>query len=391
MTCFCPAILARVVRRSGVPVLLRSSYSTSELNRWQRRCDRLTQLQRKISFPPLETIVVNGETIKLPLPAVEPVCSPNQEELEYLVGFFDGDGCVTMNKQTGHFQLSISQSVDSVQVLLHFRTMLGGGVYKKGRATGCQKATVQWSIKGTKMRQAAMSLSRLPSMKQAQLLIAGRGKVALNDRALMERTLRSFKQKHHVPRPLPRCSWPYFAGFFDAEGCVSVGANHGLRLQLEQVNPGVLVQLQSFLYRNQLQSWSLNHYARRSALTCWNLDERKKSLERLLASGLLVKRQQAELAVSLTASNHLRTRDAISALNGWQNCYQRLDREGARRAAEIKRARERIRWRMGSGQEHGALQRQLDELRSEHVLQNLIARCSLLRKNMRRALREGGK
>ena len=68
--------------------------TATNLDRWQRRCDRLTQLQRKIRFPPLQTLTVNGRVYQLPLSTAEPVRLPSQEELEYLAGFFDGDGCV---------------------------------------------------------------------------------------------------------------------------------------------------------------------------------------------------------------------------------------------------------------------------------------------------------
>ena len=44
---------------------------------------------------------MNGEDLKLPFPAVEPVQSLNQDELECLVGFFDGDGCASGAKETG--------------------------------------------------------------------------------------------------------------------------------------------------------------------------------------------------------------------------------------------------------------------------------------------------
>ena len=108
------------------PILLCFSTFGTDLDRWQRRCDRLTQLQRRIRFPRLETIIVDGKDIKLPLPAVEPGRSPNQEELEYLVGFFDGDGCVSMKTDTGAVQLVISQNIDSAEVLLLFRSFLGG-------------------------------------------------------------------------------------------------------------------------------------------------------------------------------------------------------------------------------------------------------------------------
>ena len=376
-------------RKTGSGWLLRSC-ATVELGRWQRRCDRLTQLQRRIRFPPLKTITVNGEDIKLPLPSVGSVLSPTQEEIEYLVGFFDGDGCVTMQNESGQVSLKVSQSIDYSAVLLLFRSMLGGGIYAHQRAKGCSKATVQWIVSGSRGKQAAAVLSSISSMKHAQLEIAMGGSVALNDRALVEQKLKTFKQKQHVPSPLPSCSWPYFAGFFDAEGSIGLQMGNSLQLQLEQVNPIVLLQLQSFLHEKQLQSWSLYHYANSSALVCSNLGECKQTLELLLANGLLVKRRRAGLVLGLTAENSLWTRDAVFALTGWQKRYERLDAAGVVRARQIARVRDRLRYRVGSRQEYGALQRQLDELRSEHALQKLISRRNLLRKDVRQALREGG-
>ena len=376
------------VRRRCVPFSLRRYFTTTDLDRWQRRCDRLAQLQRSIRFPPLQTLTVHGETYELPLVAAEPFRTPSQEELEYLVGFFDGDGCVSMVKSTGQVRLAVGQTIESAEVLLHFRSLLGSGVYAMTTATGSRKATVQWSVSGTKMQEAAAALSSIPSMKQAQLEIAMRGRVGLDDRNSVEQKLKIFKRKQHVPGQLPNCSWPYLAGFFDAEGSIVVKVNFGMRLTLEQVNPRALIQLQSFLHRNQLQGWSLYHYARSSVLGCWELGECKGFLERLLAHGLLVKRKQAELALTLSAENHLEIRDAISALNGWQKRYQRLDREGIARTTEIRRLQIRLRSRVGL--EYAFLQCQLDDLRSVNALQKLISRSTLLRNDMRQALREGG-
>ena len=68
--------------------------TAAEWNRWQRRCHRLTKLQQRITFPELKSIGVKGVAHSLPLKAVgPPERNPTQEELEYLVGFFDGDGC----------------------------------------------------------------------------------------------------------------------------------------------------------------------------------------------------------------------------------------------------------------------------------------------------------
>ena len=108
-------------------------------------------------------------------------------------------------------------------------------------------------------------------------------------------------------------------------------------------------RLQHFLHQSQLHSLGLYHSAHSSGLLCSSLAGPKKSLERLLANGLRVRRQQAELALSLSADNHLQIRDAISALNGWQTLFQRLDKEGVARSTEIQRLQARLCYRVASG------------------------------------------
>ena len=384
-------LFGNACRRLETHLLLRyfSSFGT-DLDRWQRRCDRLTQLQRRIRFRPLETLTVSGKTYELPLASVEPLRSPSQEELEYLVGFFDGDGCVSLTREAGQLQLQISQNVDSVGVLLHFRSLLGGSVGRQSVSTGSKKAKVQWRVYGSKMSAAAQTLSRVPSMKQAQLLLAKQGYIAKDDRARVGECLQMFKQRQHVPDRWSECSWPYFAGFFDAEGSISVRPScAGLQLKLDQVNPCMPRELLRFLHENHLSRWSLYEYASHSSLVCQSTEDCKQTLKLLLANGLLVKPKQAELALSLTAENHLQIRDAISSLSGLQGRYQRLDSAGVARAQEIQRLQRRL-YRL-TGPEHASLLSHLDHLRAEHNLQNLISRCDLLRKDMRRSLRQGGR
>ena len=143
---FFSALFGNVGRFRTRPNLQNFSTLATDLHRWQRRCDRLTQLQRRIRFPPVDTITVKGADVRLPLSAAEPLRPPSQEELEYLVGFFDGDGCVSMNKTTGKVQLSIGQSVDSAEVLLHFRSLLGGSVSRHSVGTGSKMAAVVWQV-----------------------------------------------------------------------------------------------------------------------------------------------------------------------------------------------------------------------------------------------------
>ena len=251
---------------------------------------------------------------------------------------------------------------------------------------------MSWSVCGAKMTDAAATLSKVPSMKQAQLLIAARAsKIAKGDRARVGKELKMLKQPQHQPDQSARCLWRYFAGFFDAEGSILVRSHCvGLQLEVRQVNPSMLVDLLHFLHDNQLRTWSLHDKTSSSALICTYLQDCKQTLELLLSNGLLVKRQQAELALSLTAANHLQIRDAISSLNGLQGRYQRLDADGIARAAEIRKLRGRLRHRASLGLECASMQCQLEELCSRHAMKNIIARCKLLRNDMRQALRKGG-
>ena len=382
------AAVSANVQRHAVCSLLRRCIST-QLERWQRRCDRLTQLQRKIRFPRPEVFNVDGQTYELPLPPVKQVRSPSQEELEYLAGFFDGDGCVTMTQRTGQLFLQIGQNIDSSEVLLHFRSLLGGSVRYQSASTGSNKAMLQWRLGGSKMSHAAATLSRVPSMKQAQLFIAAKGTVAGTERAQVQQKLKELKQKQHVRDGWAGSLWAYFAGFFDAEGAILVVPTYpSLRLEVQQVNPCVLAHLLPFLHQNKLKAWRLYHKHSISTLACSNLQDCKRTLELLLKNGLLVKRKQAELALTLTVENHLQVRDAISSLKGWQGRYRRLDSQGIARAREICTLRDKL--RCMSGADHALLQSQLEQLCADHALQKLITHCNLVRKDMRQSLRQGG-
>ena len=205
----------------------------------------------------------------------------------------------------------------------------------------------------------------------------------------MARDLQVFKQRQHVPDQMAECSWSYFAGFFDAEGSVCVRPSHpGLRLVARQVNPFVLERLLHFLHENGLRAWTLYYWRSCPALVCGSLPESKQTLEQLLANGLLVKRKQAELALTLSAQNYLEIREAISSLNGLQGRYQRLDTDGIGRARAIQRMQGRLRYISGPGR--ATMLSQLRALQAEHNLQKLILRCHLLRQDMRQSLRQGG-
>ena len=361
--------------------------ATADLTKWQRRCARLTRLQQRISYPPMKSITVEDETHKLPLKTVGPPKEqPTQEGLEYLVGFFDGDGCVSMGTQDGRIALSVNQSVDSVKILLRFRACLGGGIGVERQRTGTKKACLYWRVSGPKMRHAAALMGQVPSMKQAQLLIGARTIAKTRHAEFLER-LAQMKQSEYCPRKL-KCTWAYFAGFFDAEGSISVDPFGHIRLQLGQVNPFVLKQLSSFLHQRGLERWQLSEQKRCWRLCCTNKATSIKTLECLLKNGLLVKKKHAKLVLTISSDNRRHLREALMVLNGWQKRYARLDEEGVERANQIRALQGRS-YRTSCPEKRELLRAAIRDLQAEHVFQKLVSKCYLLRKDIRNSLSEG--
>ena len=328
-------------------------------------------------------------THDLPMRSVgPPERRPTREELEYLVGFFDGDGCVSMDSRTGSLLLQMSQNIDSAHVLLHYRELLGGGISRHRIGTGKTKAALQWHVSGSKMRHVAALLGQIPSMKQAQLKIAAGGKIAGPRRERIGEQLFQLKQKDHIAKKL-KCTWAYFAGFFDAEGSVSVTPLiAGLKLDVAQVNPFVLERLLGFLHDSRLDRWWLRHGEKCAQLVSTDLATSKQTLKHLLDHGLLLKKKQAQVALSLNTANHQQVREAVMNLNGWQKKYNRLDEEGLSRAKEIKALQIKSS-RSTCLKEQELLQDTIQVLREEHVFQKLVSKCHLMRKDIRKMLSEG--
>ena len=343
MFCQLGCVAIHVDRRLHPQWWQRCFATASEWKRWQRCCDRLTQLQQKVQFPQLKSFTVEGVTHTLPLQSVgPPKQEPTQEELEYLVGFFDGDGCVTMTSGSGRISLSVNQSIDAAQVLLLFRDKLGGGVSRHKNGTGLQKACLNWQVYSSTMQRAALLLSRMPSMKQRELQIAAGDPPEKADRSKVAEQLKFFKQKDYSPTNL-NITWPQFAGFFDAEGSVSVHPFCvNLHLAIKQANPFILNHCLAFLQNHGLQKWAVYESRNGSQLSCRDLPTAKRTLELLLSNGLLLKKMQARLALSLNHCNHQQVRKDVMNLNGWQNRCTRLDEEGALLAKRINALRKKI-------------------------------------------------
>ena len=372
------------------PSLLRRNLGSETLPSLQRRSERLHDLLRRMRRGRVESFWSGGRTYQLPLSSTTEIRrQASQDEIEYLNGFFDGDGCVSMDKRTGHLCLQISQSIHQASILLRFRDMIGGGVYRERDATGVASASLRWQARGCAVTFAATALSTSPSMKQAQLQIAAQGPVCTMRRTEVHRKLKALKHASFRPAAWLPCSWSYFAGFFDAEGSIVVHPfQTSLALSIVQINPYILHCLAVFLHDQGMDHWIVRKHCKSSSLRCTHLVTAKASLQLLLDHGLAVKESQARIALELANTNRSEVRRRLFAMNGNQKRYNRLDNAGADRAKMIKRLQTTLRSAAGR-QDRVQVETHIQVLQNQHAVHKLASKCQELRNQARTLLREG--
>ena len=198
-----------------------SSTATSStqlsLQQLQRRFDRLRQLQRRIRQPPAHSFEAYGRTYLLPLAARGTrLRKVPLHSLEYLAGFFNGDGCAYSAGSGQRVRLEIEQSIANVKVLLLFRSVFGGGIYSGRDTAGLQRSLIRWRTAGEGAKHAAALLGTVPCCKQPQLKIVSSWPRAMSEMQHAAARLKLLKQ---TPPSTSACvSWTFLAGFFDAEG-----------------------------------------------------------------------------------------------------------------------------------------------------------------------------
>ena len=392
LACLCVYfVLASIYTWISLPTCFLATASL-EFSELQRERGRLRSLLRRIKLPPIDSITVDGVTYGLPLKAIPPPeQKPTREELEYFCGFFDGDGCVTMVAARGCFRLQVHQSISNVHILLRFRSVFGGGVYASGQRTGFSQTNLNWQVTGKSASLAAGLMATVPSMKQSQLKVAASGTVEAVHRSKVKAKLKTIKQKNYTPAS-PAVTWPYFAGFFDAEGCVRVRAcADTLEVEIVQVNAAVLESLLLFLQDHGLDRWKLQHNSKAFRLQCGHQQTCRLTLKHLLQNGLRGKRQRAKIALELTPANHQKIREELFSLTGRQARYTRLDEAGCLRAREINNLKRQMRWhRSRCAEKRKQLEAEIVRLREEHACARLASECQALETDIDMMLANGG-
>ena len=355
-------------------VSLRRMLSLEQLT---RRFDRLRELQRALIVPESRDFVSCGRKYALPLTAktAQPCNRIPARVLQYLAGFFDGDGCVFSRK--GRCHLSVGQARSSSEVLLLFRNMFGGGIYSKGTSVGMQQSCLQWALYGDSARHAASALCQSSTSKQDQLLAAAKG---MHGNCLKAVAALSKLE----PEASAACtSWSYMAGFFDAEGSIKVVYPAAVSLQISQKDVFVLYGIQAFLRAEGFSS-SIYKDRRWHKLAVCRTAEAKHVLERLLLGGLRAKRKAARICLELMVGNFHKIRSQLLDCVGYQSRYTRSSTAGVERAYKIKKCQASLRNKYGSQSTAPEdLKQQLKEMRDSHAMQSIREKLTLLRADIR--------
>ena len=337
--------------RRGLGRLVGMDTSLDALDALKKTNRQLQAQLSSIDWPPLTSFKLNDEVYTLPLTSgyegtEADWIQPTQPELEYLAGFFDGDGCV----RGGGCVLTVGQSVDGVAVLMRLRGAFGGSIYRMRDGQGLQKPVLAWNVCGSKARRTASLLAPHSVVKRKQLeIVAHRHRAHANGTDCFIKLSQLKRTESGVPGP---CSWAYLAGFFDAEGCITQQRTMAsLSLRIAQKHAMVLECLRIFVAREMGIAAYLSKTNARGMhyLRIEGFSNCKALLLNMLDAGLTRKAAQAKLALSLTKLNAEQVRDAMSSVVGNQGFLSRLDGAGLQRASAIVLAQRRAKRALEKG------------------------------------------
>ena len=370
------------VRSATCPSVLEGK----SLQQIQRRITALKRLQNTLELPPLSEFEAFGRTYPLPLK----VCKPQMaevpvEQLKYLAGFFDGDGCVSTNSLMPRISIGVSSC--SADALVFFRAAFGGGICNKSSGRGLQKPMLLWGLRSQEhCLAAAMKLQNYSVTKHDQLKMIRTWPSEPHERSMAVRKLSELKTfDDHVDVDI---SWEWLAGFFDAEGCIRIRPyGTTIALSISQKHRKVLDKIHEFLFAHGYKTGKVNVNSRsHHILEVGAQDHAIALLDCLLQHGLLLKRSSAEIALKVHELDHKELRQRIAGTVGNQKRYHRLDSDGCLRASKIQELRKKVK---RSNNLALADQEELEFLREEHEYKNSITVYSTLRSDAKLLIAQG--
>ena len=300
---------------------------------------------------------------------------------DYLAGFFDGDGCVSAQACLSGTTLRMTQSAENCRSVLGFLIKYGGSIGLSRSGYGSASPTLVWRVFGEEARHTACILRTHCFVKKEQLGIAVSWPSCREEREVLKAKLSFLKT---VEPSLPvgqKMSWPYLAGFFDAEGCITLDrVSKSIQLEIGQRDAAILQVIQAFLF-SQLPSQDLAiklyRGLARHVLVSSRWSNSAFILQSLLDHGLHLKRPAALRALSLPQSSHSILRRELAVGKGKQSFFERLDEDGCARAREIQNINSKLWYAKGKGQLVADKLRALKRARLEHKV--LTAQSQILK------------
>ncbi|CAE7192278.1 AQR1 [Symbiodinium natans] len=346
--------------------------------------EQIAQLRKDLHATPWKTlsrVLVENDVLQLPWkgPDWKTLPEPSPEEMSYMAGFFDGDGCVTEKSNLSGCRLAVSQAFDASAVLVRYANLFGGTVEVRSQGVGLQKPVLNWRLEGPGCKHVSNLLATASVVKHKQLALAAKWPKDTDGRKLAKHKLRGWKHGSTDTQTHGCVSWSYFAGFFDAEGCIKITTTGNLMLTICQKREAILNVIKVFLADQSIHS-ELYNCRTHGCLSIHRRGDCEAVLQRMQHAGLLVKAQHAEIALNTEKTGPSRAREQLGLLVGNQSFGKRLDEAGCLRAQEIRRMRQQVWYLKSRGQEDAAAARLLaaQELVAKHDLLKLKAERDML-------------
>ena len=162
------------------------------------------------------------------------------DSLEYIGGFFDGDGCIRVNSQGTSLCMEINQAEKGWEVFDILLEELGGKLYMATSKPHHQKKKL-WRIQGVHATSIALQLEVVSHLKRDQLAL-GSQFTKENSRQICQQLKTLKATPHPAIHVVP--TLPYFAGFFDADGCVVLTKKGLVAAQVGQKHRAICDALQ---------------------------------------------------------------------------------------------------------------------------------------------------
>ena len=328
---------------------------------------------QEMPWPRLTSFLANGQLYPVPWSPDPAFQTPFMERchLQYLAGFFDGDGCVRVSH--GRSRLEVGQSFDGADVLMLYYAAFGGGIYNQRHGVGLHRPVLRWALHRKKLALEAASLLAQHSItKRKQLHIAANWPETRSCRRIAADELKVLKQFDSSMATRDSCTWHYVAGLFDAEGSISQHGKSSLRLGLAQKHSSVLECVRTFLACELGVEVYISRSPGGNQLQVGTISTCQRIVEKLLGAGLIRKKRQAELALNFKPENAEHTRAALSSLNGNQRLRTRLDEAGLDRAYDIQKTQKQADYAQKHGRHAQAanLLKEVEAMRFNHNTRN---------------------